>query len=94
MTAELIQFGVVMLVAILGFVMAFFVLSNDDTFGETWINLEEEVGLFDDFGDQIQDDVVAFLLIMYLVILDIMFLNLLIAVLSMLRGNSRSLKRA
>jgi len=107
MTAEFIQFGVVMLVIMLGFVMAFFALLEEyETFGQTWLCLFKAMlgdsGLFDDFRDEVQDKVATALLVVYLVIMNIMLLNLLIAVLSTahskveeaLTENSRSSKRA
>lgn len=40
MTGEVVKFGVVMLVVMLGFVMAFFTLFLDDySFGQTWLDL-------------------------------------------------------
>lgn len=88
MTAELIQFGVVILVIMMGFVMAFLaLLPGDDMFGGTWLMLFKamfgEVELFDEyFGDQVQNQMATVLLTVYLIVMNIMLLNLLIAVLS------------
>lgn len=87
MTMELFKFGVVMIVVMLGFVMAFFTLfMDDDTFGQTFLSLFKamlgEVGLFDEFGEHIRGRMATALLTMYFVIMNIMLLNLLIAVLS------------
>lgn len=90
MTGELLKFGVVMLVVMLGFAMSFYALfSNVDTFDDTWLVLFKamlgEVGLFDEFDDPEKDRyklVATVMLVAYLVVMSIMLLNLLIAVLS------------
>lgn len=61
------------------FFMVFFTRFLDvETFGLTMLG---EVGLFYHYGEQIRDNVATALLIVHLVIMNIMSLNLLIAVL-------------
>lgn len=90
MIGELVKFGVVILVIMLGFAISFYALfRNVDTFGQTLLTLFKgmlgEVGFFDDFlGDGYgeYEEVATALFIIYLVVIAIMLLNLLIAVLS------------
>eukprot|EP00903_Cladosiphon_okamuranus_P011431 g10772.t1 len=90
MIGELVQFGVVMFVVMLGFAVSFHALfSNVDTFGQTFLTLFKsmlgEVGFFDEFqGDDFNEyeDVATALFVIYLVVIAIVLLNLLIAVLS------------
>lgn len=90
MVGDLLQFAWVMFVVKLGFVTALFALFPDvDTFGLTLLILFKamlgEVDLFDYFGGgSVRDGVATVLLILYLVSINIMFLNLLIAMLSTL----------
>lgn len=87
MFRELIQFGIIMGAVMVGFVVAFFALFPDvNRFDETSLILFKalfgEVTLFDDFGDQFRDRVATAILIVYLITMNIVFLNLLIAMLS------------
>lgn len=87
MTSTLIQFGVVMVVVIVGFAMAFYVLFRDfDSFGETLLDLFKamlgDVEFFAIFAGDPYDLVGTVLLGVYLFIVSIMLLNLLVAVLS------------
>lgn len=94
MTRELVQFGVVMVVVMLGFVVSFFALlkgSEDSTFRGAWLSVFKamlgEVGFFDDFAGGRFETVATLLLSLYLVIMAIMLLNLLVAVLSTAHSN-------
>lgn len=90
MIGELVKFGVVILVVMLGFAMSFHALFHDvDTFGQTLLMLFQgmlgEVGFFEDFmtdeyGEY--EGVATALFVVYLLVIAIMLLNLLIAVLS------------
>lgn len=90
MIGELVKFGVVILVVMLGFAMSFYALFSDvDTFGQTFLRLFNgmlgEVGFFEDFiSDEYNEyeAVATALFVVYLVVISIMLLNLLIAVLS------------
>lgn len=87
MTAELVKFGFVMGVVMVGFAMSFHALFHtSETFGETFLNLFKamlgEVGFFDEFASDPDDRVATILLVVYLVIITIMLLNLLVAILS------------
>ncbi|CAM9510922.1 unnamed protein product [Scytosiphon promiscuus] len=87
MTAELVKFGVVILVVMLGFAMSFHALFGDvDTFGKTCLTLFKamlgELGFFDEFPGDDFDSVATALFVIYLVVIAVMLLNLLIAVLS------------
>ena len=90
MIGELVQFGVVILVVMLGFAVSFHALYSDvDTFGHTFLTLFKgmlgEVGFFDDFpnGDYNEyEEVATALFVVYLAVIAIILLNLLVAVLS------------
>ncbi|CAN0095471.1 unnamed protein product [Scytosiphon promiscuus] len=90
MLGEMIKFGVVILVVMLGFAVSFHSLfEQTDTFGQTCLTLFKgmlgEVGFFDDFrSDEYSEyeGVATALFMVFLVIMAIMLLNLLIAVLS------------
>ncbi|CAN0186268.1 unnamed protein product [Scytosiphon promiscuus] len=87
MTAELARFGVVILVVMFGFVMAFQTIFRDETtFGETWLILFKallgDVEFFEYFSGGEHDIEATVLLVIYLVVISVMLLNLLIAVLS------------
>lgn len=87
MTEELVQFGTIMLVVMLGFVMAFYALFEKfESYGNTWLSVFKamlgEVELFDDFPGDRYEAVGTGLLVVYIVVITIMLLNLLIAVLS------------
>ena len=89
MSSELIQFGVVMGVVMLGFAIAFFALVreiDDFTFSESLLNvfvaMLGEVSFFDEFAETRYEAVGTLLLATYLIIMSIMLLNLLVAVLS------------
>lgn len=87
MTATLLQFGLVMLIVMIGFAMAIHVLLLDvDSFGETLLGLFKamlgEVDFFQRFSGGPYDRVATILVIMYLFIVTIMLLNLLVAILS------------
>lgn len=86
MTVELMKFLLVLLVVMLGFAMSFKTLFHSETYGETWLHLFKamlgEVGFFDDFSGDRYDFIATVLLVMYLVVIQIMLLNLLIAILS------------
>lgn len=86
MTAELIKFLFVLLVVMLGFVMPFNALFRSDTYGETWLHLFKamlgEVAFFHDFSGNHYDHVETVLFVVYLVVIQIMLLNLLIVILS------------
>lgn len=93
MTVDLLKFGTVMLVVMLGFVMSFHALAHrSNTFGETWLDVFKamlsEVDLFDDFSGGPYDTTATVLLVMYLLVMTVMLLNLLIAVLSTLHGQA------
>lgn len=88
------QFGVVMVVVMLGFVVSFFALFkgfNDITFREAWLSVFKamlgEVGFFEEFSGSRYEPVATLLLVLYLVIMTIMLLNLLVAVLSTAHSN-------
>ncbi|CAM9247466.1 unnamed protein product [Scytosiphon promiscuus] len=95
MMGEMIKFGVVILVVMLGFAVSFHSLfEQTDTFGETCLTLFKgmlgEVGFFDEFrSDEYSEyeGVATALFILFLVIIAIMLLNLLIAVLSTSHAN-------
>ncbi|CAN0212826.1 unnamed protein product [Ectocarpus sp. 6 AP-2014] len=87
MTAELVKFGVVIIVVMLGFAMSFHALFGDvDTFGGTCLTLFKamlgEVDFFGSFPGNQYDSVATALFVIYLVVIAVMLLNLLIAVLS------------
>ncbi|CAM9407917.1 unnamed protein product [Scytosiphon promiscuus] len=90
MIGEMIKFGVVILVVMLGFAVSFHSLfEQSNTFGQTCLTLFKgmpgEVGFFDDFrSDEYSEyeEVATALFIIFLVIIAIMLLNLLVAVLS------------
>ena len=90
MAGQLVQFGLVMLVVMLGFALSFFALFSDvDSYGVTMLTLFKvmlgDTAFFDEFEDEDRnryETVAAVLLGVYLVIFTIMLLNLLIAVLS------------
>lgn len=91
MMREMLRFGVVLLVVVLGFTLSFHALfRTDDTFGRTLLNLFKamlgEVGFFDEISEVRYENryksVATVLLVAYLVIITIVLLNLLIAVLS------------
>ncbi|CAM9696418.1 unnamed protein product [Hapterophycus canaliculatus] len=87
MTAELVKFGVVIIVVMLGFAMSFHALFYEvDTFGKTCLTLFKamlgELGFFDEFPGDEFDSVATALFVIYLVVIAVMLLNLLIAVLS------------
>ena len=89
MYTELVQFGVVMGVVMVGFAIAFFGLLgeiDDSTFKESLLNvfvaMLGEVSLFDEFVGTRYKAVGTLLLATYLIIMSIMLLNLLVAVLS------------
>lgn len=91
MTTDLLKFGMVMLVVMLGFVMSFHAIANgSNSFGETWLDIFKamlgEVDLFDDFAGGPYDPAATLLLVVYLLVITVMLLNLLIAVLSTLHG--------
>lgn len=86
MMVELIKFLFVLFVVMLGFTMSFKALFRSNTYGETWLHLFEamlgELGFFEDFPDDRFDFVATVLFVVYLVVTQIMLLNLLIAILS------------
>ncbi|CAM9163107.1 unnamed protein product [Ectocarpus fasciculatus] len=86
MTAELVKFGVVIIVVMLGFAMSFHALFEDvNTFGGTCLTLFKamlgEVDFFGSFPGE-YESVATALFVIYLVVIAVMLLNLLIAVLS------------
>ena len=92
MAIVMLQFGVVLIVVMTGFVMALFPLLRkvgNFTFDETLLLLFKtllgDVGAFDEFDEDAENpDAIMgrLLLVLYLVVMTIMLLNLLIAVLS------------
>lgn len=89
MLGEIVHFGAVMGVIMMGFAVAFKTLLHASTltFGEVWLGVFKamlgEVGVFEtESGDAAYGDAVTALLVIYLVIMAVMLLNLLIAVLS------------
>lgn len=87
MIGELLKFGALMLVVMLGFSMSFYSLFSElDTYSETWLGVFKamlgEVGLFEDFVGRQYETAATLLLIFYIVVITIMLLNLLVAVLS------------
>ncbi|CAM9970930.1 unnamed protein product [Ectocarpus sp. 13 AM-2016] len=87
MTAELVKFGVVIIVVMLGFAMSFHALFGDvDTFGGTCLTLFKamlgEVDFFGSFPGKQYYSVATALFVIYPVVIAVMLLNLLIAVLS------------
>lgn len=89
MYTELVQFGVVMGVVMVGFALAFFGIIreiDDSTFKASLLNvfvaMLGEVSLFDEFNGTRYKAVGTLLLATYLIIMSIMLLNLLVAVLS------------
>lgn len=94
MTTELVQFGVVMIVIMLGFVVSFFALLNGIngiTFQDAWLSVFKamlgEIGFFEEFSGSRYETVATLLLVFYLVVMTIMLLNLLVAVLSTAHSN-------
>lgn len=87
MIGELLQFGLVLVVVMMGFTVAFHVLFGDDLpYGSVWLGVFKamlgEVGVFDNFLNGLYGSVAKFLLVIYLFFITIMLLNLLIAILS------------
>lgn len=89
MLGEIVHFGVVMGVIMLGFTVGFLALLDGNllTFGEVWLfafkAMLGEVGAFDDASERAAySNVVTILLVLYLIVMAVMLLNLLIAVLS------------
>lgn len=87
MTSTLLRFGSVMRVVMIGFAMALHVLLRDlEDFGDTLLGLFNamlgDTGFFDEFSGSRYDSVGTILVIVYLFIVNIMLLNLLIAILS------------
>lgn len=90
MAMELVQFGVVMLVVMLGFAVSLVALYEDSErsyqYGDACLDLFKamlgELQLLDEIGDEDQSAAATVLLLVYLVVMTIMLLNLLIAVLS------------
>lgn len=89
MSSELVQFGIVMGVVMVGFAIAFFALVreiDDSTFHQSlldvFVAMLGEVGLFDEFKETRYEAVGTVLLVTYLIIMSVMLLNLLVAVLS------------
>lgn len=86
MTKDVAKFSVVLLVVMIGFTVSFHTIFRDfDTFGETFLALFKamlgEVGLFDEFSGGRYDAVATVLLVLYLFTVNVMLLNLLIAIL-------------
>lgn len=89
MLGEIVHFGVVMGVIMIGFAVSFRVLfkETEKTFFSIWLGtfhaMLGEVDVFDDVFDEPDYDAVApILLSLYIIIMAVMLLNLLIAVLS------------
>lgn len=89
MSSELLQFGIVMGVVMVGFAIAFFAIVgeiDDSPFKDAMLNvfvaMLGEVSLFDEFAGTRYQVVGTLLLATYLIIMSIMLLNLLVAVLS------------
>lgn len=90
MLKELTQFGMVMIIVMLGFAASFHALfrRSDDpiSYGKACMYLFEailgEIGFFDEIAMEENEDVGVALFVLYLVVMSIMLLNLLIAVLS------------
>ena len=91
MMREMLRFGTVLFVVVLGFTLSFHALfRTDDTFGRTSLNLFKamlgEVGFFDEISEARYENryksVATVLLVAFLIIITIVLLNLLIAVLS------------
>lgn len=87
MIGELLQFGLVLVVVMMGFTVAFFAIFEEErSYGDVWLDVFKamlgEVGIFDDYFDGFYGNVAKFLLVVYLLFMTIMLLNLLIAILS------------
>ena len=90
MASVLMQFGVILVVVVMGFATSFFALFRDvDSFGETLLYLFKtilgDVELFDELEDISREQyaVVGYLLlVVFVIVVTIMLLNLLIAILS------------
>lgn len=89
MLGEIVHFGVVMGVIMMGFTVGFFALLNGAylSFGQIWVltfkAMLGEIGAFDDVSDEAAyGDALTVLLVVYLIIMAVVLLNLLIAVLS------------
>ncbi|CAM9221663.1 unnamed protein product, partial [Laminaria digitata] len=87
MIGEILQFALVIGVIMMGFTVAFFaIFSGERSFGDIWLDVFKamlgEVGVFDEFFDDIYGTVGRFLLVIYLLVMAVMLLNLLIAILS------------
>ena len=86
MTAELVKFGVVMAVLMVGFTASFHVLFRDfQSFGDTFLHLFKstlgDTAFFDVFAGGRYDLLATVLLVTYLVVMSVMLLNLLVAIL-------------
>lgn len=86
---QIVHFGVVMGVLMVGFTVAFLALFSETSasFGGVWLNVFKamlgEVTVFDEISPVVAyEHVVTFLLVVYLIIMAVMLFNLLIAVLS------------
>lgn len=89
MAGELLTFGVVMVVVMLGFAISFYILVQNvmgETVGTVWLTVFKaifgDLAAFDEFSDEEFDVVFTVLFVLYLIIMTIMLLNLLVAVLS------------
>lgn len=87
MASALLRFGSVMLVVMIGFAMALHVLLRDlEDFGDTFLSLFKtmlgDTDFFTDFSGGRYDIVATILVVVYLFIVNVMLLNLLIAILS------------
>ncbi|CAM9739658.1 unnamed protein product [Ectocarpus sp. 12 AP-2014] len=87
MTAELVRFGIVMLVVMVGFAMSVHVLIRDsESFGETFLALFRamlgDVDYFTVFSGGRHETVGTILIVTYLVVVTVMLLNLLVAILT------------
>ncbi|CAM9861414.1 unnamed protein product [Sphacelaria rigidula] len=90
MTGQLVQFGLVMVVIMIGFAMSFFALFDDiDTYHGTLLTLFKvmlgDTAFFEIFEEEPYnryETVATVLLVLYLIVFTIVLLNLLIAVLS------------
>ncbi|CAM9141307.1 unnamed protein product [Ectocarpus fasciculatus] len=88
MTAELVRFGIVMLVVMVGFATSLHVLliHDSESFGETFLALFKamlgDVDYFTAFSGGPHDTVGTILIVTYLVVVTVMLLNLLVAILT------------